>query len=711
MTMTPSLSIVPTVAEPVDESTPLLEVAGLRTHFHTQRGTLRAVDAVSFDLLPGETLGIVGESGSGKSVTAMSLLRMVRRPGEVVGGEVRFRGQDLLAMDEGELRTVRGSGMSMVFQDPMSSLDPIMRIKDQLVEAMLSHGKFSGAQAEARALDLLQRVGIPDPQARLDDYPHTYSGGMRQRVMIAMALANDPDIIIADEPTTALDVTIQAQILDLLAELNRDLGTGIILITHNLGVVARVCSKVAVMYAGRVVESGPTEEIFASPRHPYTQALLAATPRLDADHDAPLLPIPGRPPGLVEPIAGCAFAPRCAHADQRCHDEAPPVSAVDRRAWSCWRSADTGVLAPQPRPVEAEESTAVDAETAAAQGSSSDAKALLSVTDVSKEFESKGRGLLRRERHVVGAVEGVTIDIAPGETVGVVGESGCGKSTLGKLIMGIHDVTRGRIEFDGRDLTHASRSDREWFRRNVQLVFQDPMSSLNPRMTIGDAIREPLEVHGIATGAAARARVAELLELVGLDPAVAPRLPHEFSGGQRQRVVIARALAVEPRLLVCDEAVAALDVSLQAQIVGLLQRLQRELGLAYLFISHDLATVRHLSHRIAVMYLGRVVELGPAADVVANPLHPYTAALLSAVPEPDPVVERSRSRILLQGDVPSPLNPPAGCRFHTRCPIGPMVNAERTICATQQPELAPGVHHAACHFSGELRAAGLEDPR
>ncbi|MGN6333174.1 MAG: ABC transporter ATP-binding protein [Motilibacteraceae bacterium] len=686
---------------------PLLRVSGLRTHFPTARGVVRAVDGVSFDLARGETLAIVGESGSGKSVTAMSLLDMVRRPGRVVKGSVEFAGRDVLGLEDEQQRRIRGGGISMIFQDPMSSLDPIMRIRDQLVEAMLSHGKFSKQEAAARALDLLTRVGIPDPEARLADFPHTYSGGMRQRVMIAMALANDPDVIVADEPTTALDVTIQAQILDLLLDLNRDLGTGIILITHNLGVVARVCARVAVMYAGRIVESGPTDEVFADPRHPYTRALLAATPRLVGDASAHLESIPGRPPGLVDAIPGCVFAPRCALADDRCRREVPPVGTGAGRSAACWRSVRDGVLtALPPAPAPPTPTLTPPAPATGAVAWAGDAQPpLLAVADLSRTFAVRG-GLhrLRRVTHQVNAVDGVTLDIRPGETVGVVGESGCGKSTLGKLILGIHQPTGGSVTFDGRDLTGAGAADRAWFRRNVQLVFQDPMSSLNPRMTIGQALREPLEVHGLARGAAASRRAAELLELVGLEPTVATRYPHEFSGGQRQRVVIARALAVEPRLLVCDEAVSALDVSLQAQIVGLLRRLQQELGLAYLFISHDLATVRHLSHRIAVMYLGKVVELGPAADVVAAPLHPYTAALLSAVPEPDPVVERTRTRIVLSGDVPSPLAPPSGCRFHTRCPIGPATRAERTVCATTAPVLTGGAHGVACHFAGELTA-------
>ena len=681
----------------------VLQVRDLVTHFDSERGLVRAVNGVSFDVRAGETLALVGESGSGKSVTAMSLLRLVRPPGHIVSGEIRFRGRDLLTLDEKEMRQVRGGGISMIFQDPMSSLNPVMRIRTQLVEAMLSHGKFTGAQARSRAADLMKRVGIPDPDARLADYPHAFSGGMRQRVMIAMALANDPEVVIADEPTTALDVTIQAQILELLTELGRDLGTAIVLITHNLGVVARSCRRVAVMYGGRIVEQAPVDALFTAPRHPYTRALLAATPRLAASRTLPLVPIEGRPPDLVAPIPGCPYAPRCDAAEERCHEDHPPAYGDEdgRRDWSCWVSGPDGHLPP----------AAAAGAPAAAEHAAEPKAPLLEVDRLVKTFPVKRRtSRFRRTTRHVSAVDGVSLSIAPGETVGLVGESGCGKSSVAKVLLGIHPATSGEIRFDGRDIGVLRGADLAWYRGQTQLVFQDPMSSLNPRLTVGDAVREPLLIHGLAKGEQARRRVAELLELVGLDPAVASRYPHEFSGGQRQRVVIARALAVGPRLLVCDEAVSALDVSLQAQIISLLQDLQRRLGLSYLFIGHDLATVRYISHRIMVMYLGQIVESGPSEEITANPQHPYTASLLSAVPEPDPARERKRERIVLGGDVPSPVSPPSGCRFHSRCPIGPLADPGRTICTTERPSLrqvAPG-QYAACHFPGELRRSGLD---
>jgi peptide/nickel transport system ATP-binding protein len=665
---------------------PLLEVRNLVTNFHTAAGTVAAVRDVSFTLEAGETMAIVGESGSGKSVTALSLLNMVRHPGRIERGQVLLRGRDVLRLGDARMREVRGGAMSLIFQDPVSSLNPMMRVRSQLTEAVLAHRPMPRRAAEERALDLMAQVGIPDPQARIGDYPLAFSGGMAQRVMIAMALANEPDVIIADEPTTALDVTIQAQILELLARLNRDNGTAVILITHNLGIVARLCRRVAVMYAGRIVEEGATEQIFTAPSHPYTRDLLGATPHLRQPRNRPLVAIEGRPPDLRVEITGCPYAPRDPLAFEKCHAEAPPLDEKrpGHRA-ACWLVHDAaGKLPPRPLP---------DAQPAA--DTPAGAAPLLSVRDLTKSYRA-GRGHLQ-------AVAGVSFDVGRGETVGLVGESGCGKSTIAKLVLGIEAPTTGGISYESRRVTGLSGAAQREYNRKVQLVFQNPMSSLNPRMTAGEAIAEPIRIRG----AAWRERVAELLDLVGMDASAAGRYPHEFSGGQRQRIVIARALAVDPQLIVCDEAVAALDVSLQAQIVNLLRDLQARLGLSYLFIGHDLASVRHVSARMLVMYLGEIVESAPSEELTAAPLHPYTASLLSAVPEPDPEVERRRERIVLTGEVPTPMNPPSACRFHTRCPIGPLADPARTVCATEKPalrEVAPG-RAVACHFPGELAAA------
>lgn len=685
--------------------TPLLEVQGLSTTFHTAGGPVRAVNDVSFTLRAGETLALVGESGSGKSVTAMSLLNMVRRPGRIEAGRVLFRGQDLLELNESDMREVRGRNISIIFQDPVASLNPLMKIREQLVETIRAHGVVSKEDATTRAVELMVKVGIPDPEARLADYPLAFSGGMSQRVMIAIALANNPDLIIADEPTTALDVTIQAQILELLATLNRDNGTAVVLITHNLGIVARVCQRVAVMYAGRIVEEGSTEEIFANPRHPYTRDLLGATPRLSHSRSIPLVAIEGRPPDLRENIVGCTYAPRCQLAETLCRRQYPPMTTTaSGQRFACWVSAREGGLPPaQISLVDVPASALVTAERAE--------EPILSVRDVVKHYPVAGhaRGL-KRGTATLSAVDGVSFDVYAGETVGLVGESGCGKSTLAKVLLGIESPTSGSISYRGQDVAHLHGRELTQYNRNVQIVFQNPMSSLNPRMTVGDMIAEPLVVHRLAKGRAAASRVAELLELVGLEGSTASRYPHEFSGGQRQRIVIARALAVDPRLIVCDEAVSALDVSLQAQIINLLQELQVRLGLSYLFIGHDLATVRHISRQIMVMYLGEIVESGPSELLTAHPQHPYTVSLLSAVPEPDPVTERSRERIVLAGEVPTPLNPPSACRFHTRCPIGPLYRKDRSICATVKPvlrETSPG-NWVACHFPGELAQLGVD---
>jgi peptide/nickel transport system ATP-binding protein len=680
---------------------PILSVRDLVTTFHTSDGPVHAVRGVSFDLHPGETMALVGESGSGKSVTAMSILNMVRRPGRVESGQVLFRGKDLLAMREQELRAIRGQAISLVFQDAAGSLDPLMKVRDQIVETIQAHQRVDSRAATMRAVDLMTQVGIPDPEARLADYPLAFSGGMSQRVMIAMALANNPDVIIADEPTTALDVTIQAQILELLGTLNREHGTAVMLITHNLGIVARLCDRIAVMYGGRIVEDGATADVFAAPRHPYTRDLLGATPRLDHPRELALVAIDGRPPSLREEIPGCSYAPRDPLAFDRCWKEDPSlVRDASGRAHACWLTTGN-----QPLPSRGDE-----ARTFPSRAISSEDSPLLEVTDIAKRYPAGPRALLGGRTRTLNAVDGVSFRIQPGETVGLVGESGCGKSTIARLVLGIEEPSDGTIRYEGEDVTRLAPRQRRAYNRSVQLVFQNPMSSLNPRMTIGAALAEPVRLGGLR-GDRVQERVAELLDMVGLDPAVADRYPHEFSGGQRQRVVIARALAVDPQLMVCDEAVAALDVSLQAQIINLLRDLQARLGLSYLFIGHDLATVRHVSSRILVMYLGTVVESGPSEALTGSPLHPYTASLLSAVPEPDPVLEASRERMVLTGEVPSPLDPPAACRFHTRCPIGPNAHPDRQVCATVRPELRDvGDGRAvACHFAGELQFLGRSD--
>ncbi|WP_435971840.1 dipeptide ABC transporter ATP-binding protein [Streptomyces sp. Qhu_M48] len=635
---------------------PLLDVQGLDVEFTTpDGGTLHAVRDVSFTLRRGETLAVVGESGSGKSTTALALLGMLPGTGRVAGGTVRLDGEDLVTAGEERLRAVRGVRVGMIFQDPMTALNPVLTVGRHLDEVLRAHagrdrttgrdttgrppgtdrpgtttdrpGTTSGrdkparrdrAARRARAVELLRLVGIPDPERRLDDHPHQFSGGQRQRVLIAMALAGEPDILLADEPTTALDATVQDQILTLLGDLTRTTGTALVLITHNMGVVARACDRVLVMYGGTVVEDGPTAEVLSHPRHPYTAGLLAAVPRLSAPSGTRLTGIPGTPPDLGLPLAGCAFAARCAFAEDRCHTAAPPLVALtDTVRAACLPAAERDEPLPPPPPPARTDRPAPGAVVLTAEG-------------IRKTYRGRGRRSFT-------ALDDVSLTLAAGETLGIVGESGSGKSTLARVLAHAHPADAGRILLEGQDVTRPGRAELHSVRRRVQMVFQDPYASLNPRMSVGEIVAEPLRAFGIGAPGERAGRVAELLRRVGLDPAAADRPPRSFSGGQRQRIGIARALAPEPSVLICDEPVSALDVSVQAQIVGLLTDLQRDLGLALVFIAHDLAVVRQVSHRIAVMHEGRIVETGGADELCDHPRDPYTRALLAAAPEPAPV--------------------------------------------------------------------------
>ncbi|MBE7194053.1 MAG: ABC transporter ATP-binding protein [Gordonia polyisoprenivorans] len=677
---------------------PVLEVSDLRVSFPTESGVLDAVRGVDLTIAPGRCTALVGESGSGKSVTSLAIMGLLPDTADR-SGSIRFRGEEIAHLDDRAMSAYRGSRISMIFQDPLTALTPVYTVGDQIVEALRAHGDISRQRAADRAVELLELVGIPDASRRAKAFPHELSGGMRQRVVIAIAIANDPALIIADEPTTALDVTIQAQVMDLLSTIRRETGAALLLITHDLGLVAGAADDVAVMYAGRVVERASAGTLYRSPRMPYTAGLLASIPRVDREQSGPLVPIPGQPPVLIDVPDACPFAARCPAATTTCTAAEPTLSSVGpHHDVACHRAEEiTGageidghaIFAPG------------DLDTQQPAAPVGD-EVVLRVRGLTKEFPLL-RGVLRRRIGSVYAVDGLDFDVRRGETMAIVGESGSGKTTTLLEILRAEPGTTGSVEIGGVDFSTLSRRRLRDARKAVQIVFQDPMGSLNPRMTVRDIIAEPLTAYGTTRGAV-DGRVRELMHLVGLNPAHASRFPAAFSGGQRQRIGIARALAVNPALVVLDEPVSALDVSIQASVINLLDRLKREIGVAYLFVAHDLSVVRHLADRVAVMYLGRFVEIGPADAVFGDPRHPYTRALLSAIPVPDPALERNRERVVLSGELPSPSARPEGCSFHTRCPLRPTLSAvDQNTCATSVPSLHPldssPIHHHACHFA------------
>lgn len=658
---------------------PLLEVDDLRLGFQAGRQLLCAVDGVSFSIARGETFALLGESGCGKSVTAQGILRLLPAAGRVLGGSVRYDGTDLLALPEVAMRAYRGGKIAMIFQEPSTSLNPVLTVGQQIAEVLARHLALRGAAARARSQELLEQVGIADPARRLDEYPFQLSGGMQQRVMIAIALAGEPELLIADEPTTALDVTMQAQILDLLAQLQAERGMAILLITHDLGVVARLAQRIGVMYAGELVEIAGREQFFTQPAHPYTQALFAALP--DAGRrGAPLRTIAGQVPALSALPPGCRFAPRCPQVMPVCREENPGwrEDASGAQVRCHWQNGGEAV------PAAGESATDDTAPATVAP--------LLQIRDLAVYFPIR-KGILQRVVGQVKAVDGVSLTLAPGRTLALVGESGCGKTTVGKALLQLIRPTAGSVRVNGEEWVGARGKSLRQARRQAQMVFQNPFASLNPRLRVGEIIAEGMQALG-GQGEPATA-IAALLQAVGLPADAAGRFPHEFSGGQRQRIAIARALAVQPQLLVCDEPTSALDVSVQAQILNLLKTLQQELGVAYLFITHNLAVVEYLAHDIAVMYLGRIVECGTAAEVLAAPRHPYTQALLSAVLQPR--LEEDGSGVqALAGEIPSPARPPAGCHFHPRCP---KATAE---CRNSYPAAQPltATHRVNCHWPG-----------
>ncbi|MFK7857123.1 MAG: dipeptide ABC transporter ATP-binding protein [Granulosicoccus sp.] len=689
----------------------VLAVKDLHVRFASESGPLHAVRGLSFSLSAGESLAIVGESGSGKSATAMAIMGLLPASAGIEGS-ICLQGQELCGRDDEFMSRLRGRSIAMVFQDPMTSLTPLYTVGEQLIESIQVHRSCSSSQALARAVELLDLVGIPEPAKRVYAYPHEFSGGMRQRVLIAMAMANDPDVIIADEPTTALDVTIQAQVLDVLQTACQEANAALVLITHDLGVVARVADRALVMYAGRVVEQADTRSLFYKSRMPYTMGLLGSLSYDFGGSEKRLSAIRGNPPSLLSLPPGCSFASRCPLAIESCAIEIPELVRVGEHDHftACSRHLHIAEQSLTHSDVFRTDSQLSEPKDVVSTDNSS---TVLELVAVKQHFPLYKGGLFRRRVGLVRAVDGIDLYIKQGETVGLIGESGCGKSTTTLSILDLKAPTQGVIKLFGIDVTKmTSPAMRLSIRRQLQIVFQDPLSSLDPRMPVFDLIAEPLGVFDYPVEAIEK-RVKELVALVGLDNQHLERYPQQLSGGQCQRVCIARALSLEPKLLILDEPVSALDVSIRAGIINLLQDLKSALGLTYLFVAHDLALVRHIADRIAVMYLGKIVETGTVDSVYENPTHPYTACLLSAMPVPDPDVERNRARLIPIGELAGSSNPPKGCHFHTRCPKKKQLDAEQQLlCESESPGLIDveaknssmittldEKHASACHYN------------
>lgn len=666
----------------------LLTVNNLKTWFGNKNKPVRAVDGVSFKINYGETFALLGESGCGKSITAHSIMQLVPSPaGKIINGEIILDSTDLLGLSEIQMRRIRGNRVAMIFQEPMTSLNPVLTVQQQIAEVLKQHRQLEGDAAKREIIKLLDSVGIPDPEQRYKDYPHQLSGGMKQRVMIAMALASEPDLLIADEPTTALDVTIQAQVMQLLRKLQQQKNMAIMLITHDLGIVSDFVDRIAVMYAGEIVEYASREDFFANPAHPYSKKLFAALPtRLKRNQTLDV--IKGSVPALTSEFTGCRFVDRCEVSSELCQTSPPGLITVKNDSVDhIVRCLRYDIVAEQ-HLTEAKP----EASTPEYQQSPDYPEATLQATQVKVHFPVQ-KGLFKRTVGYVYAVDGVDLVIKKGQTLALVGESGCGKTTVGKALMQLLVPTSGRIQLHHTDISKPSSDELKKLRTAAQIIFQDPFSSMNPRKRVSQIIEEGMLALQPDWDADYRLKkVTELLHHVGLSADVLSRYPHEFSGGQRQRICIARALAVNPEILICDEPTSALDVSVQAQTLNLLKQLQTEFSLSYLFITHNLSVVNYLAHDVAVMYLGRIVEQGGVDEVMQNPQHPYTKALLSAIPG----VEKHTSRpfIQLEGELPSPINPPSGCHFHPRCP------EVMSICRTSYPKKSylNRNNYVACHL-------------
>jgi peptide/nickel transport system ATP-binding protein len=681
----------------------LLDVKGLEIKYHTAEGTLTAIRDVNFQVGERQIVGIVGESGCGKSTVASAVLRLLPPNGEISRGQMLFRGQDLVTLPEEQMRALRGTQISMIFQDPMTSLNPVFTIETQLLDALRAHYPQAGREElRQRILQMLERVGIPDAERRIKEYPHQFSGGMRQLIMIAGALMSNPALLIADEPTSALDVTLEAQIVDLIRGLRDELGTAILYITHDLGVVAQLCDQVVVMYAGNVVEAGDVYSVFDSPKHPYTRALLRSHPSRSR-RVARLATIPGRVPSLSELPAGCKFAPRCAFAKEHCFNIEPQYLQAGNQIILC-HSVDSIYQPGQPEPEEAPAPTPILRPEVLERKALAAKQTVVQTRDLCLYFYDRPGifdQIIRRKMGRVLAVDGVNITVKGGETLAVVGESGSGKTTLGRTILRLERPTSGEVVIDGIDITNLPQSRVRPMRARMQMIFQDPTSSLSPRMRVSSLLLEPFRIHKQPLEDP-QAKVNELLAMVGLAGEQADKYPHQLSGGQARRVGIARALALNPELLVADEPTSGLDVSVAAGILNLLKDLREKFNLTYIIITHNLNVISFIADRVAVMYLGRIVELAPTDDIFERPKHPYTEALMSAIAIPDPHVRETRRRIILSGEIPSSRNPPPGCHFHPRCRYA------EARCASEPPPLRAvngEAHLAACHFPERVGSA------
>jgi oligopeptide/dipeptide ABC transporter ATP-binding protein len=685
----------------------VVDVDGLDVVYHTHMGPLQALDDVTFHVNPGEIVGLVGESGCGKSTVASTLLQLLPPNGEIIAGQMRFNGRDLRTMSGDALRELRGREITMIFQDPTTSLNPVFTVGAQMMDIQLAHPDPEHPDRDAlrrRSIEMLEQVGIPDATERIDHYPHQFSGGMRQRIMIAMALLSRPALLVADEPTSSLDVTLEAQILELIKELRQLYQTSILFISHDLGVIAQLCDRVVVMYAGRVVEEGDVFQIFEAPQHPYTRALLASVPSRQ-HHGERLATIPGRVPSLSSLPPGCKFADRCPQAASLCFEAEPYYLPVDGRNVRCHRydpnveqsAFQEAQPAPETEAVPREQAQAAPTRAPRQQNGQ---EPLMELQDLSTYFydhQNFVEQLLQRRRDAVHAVDGVDLKIMRGEILGLVGESGCGKTTLGKTILGLVEAARGQAIYDGKDVARMAPDELRRLRAEIQMIFQDPYSSLSPRLRVSYLLTEPYGIHRVPPED--RFTASELLEMVELSDELANKYPHELSGGQSRRVGIARTLSLHPQFLVADEPTSGLDVSVAASILNLMKDLAHRLELTYMIITHNLNVVGYIADRVAVMYLGRLVEVGPTHQLFESPAHPYTLALLSAISEPDPRRRREGRRLLLKGEVPSPKNPPPGCRFHTRCPF---VEESCRVDVPQLQEIEPG-HQVACPYWARVR--------